>query len=287
MLHDAGEILAGWGKDPSLEGYQSPDPNRIRDFAAAVFAAIQKKNIIYSNPPATTTRTFFDGQRIRTADAIMDQRLGTCMDMTLLYTSCLEAIHLHPVLVLDEGHIFGGVWLNEDAHFEAPVVDDAKQLTSRMDNGHDDLLLVECTAMCSGSGANFDEALHDSNDPHLMPDDFELAIDVQQVRGSVKPLPSRIMTATGYQIEHQDLDHDKLTKAPVFSDLSFVAEVKANRKMTKRDVWENKLLDLSLRNIMLNLPHNASVMPLMAGKIDDIEDCLASGEEFKIAMIPE
>ena len=145
ILHDASDILAKWGKDPSLEGYQDPDPNRIRDFVAAIFGAIQKKNIAYSNPPATSTRSWTDGQRIRTVDAVLDQRLATCMDFTLLFASCIEAMHLHPILCLTEGHIFSGVWLTEDASFDAPVIDDVKGIKTRMDNGHDELVLVECT----------------------------------------------------------------------------------------------------------------------------------------------
>ena len=43
----------------------------------------------------------------------MEQRLGTCMDLTLLYAACLEALGLHPLLVMMDGHIFAGVWLRE------------------------------------------------------------------------------------------------------------------------------------------------------------------------------
>ncbi len=114
LLHDAAMILESWGKDPSLEGYQREDPNRVLEQAAAIFAAIQKKNIVYSNPKASMWEP---GQRIRTPEVIMDERLGTCMDFSLLYASCLEAIDLHCILYSPKGHIFVGVWLHETSFY--------------------------------------------------------------------------------------------------------------------------------------------------------------------------
>ncbi len=55
------------------------------------------------------------GQRIRLADAVLDQNLGTCMDMTLLYVACLEQMELNPVMILMNGHIFAGVWLVDES----------------------------------------------------------------------------------------------------------------------------------------------------------------------------
>ena len=101
LLHDTAERLAIWGLSPSLDGYQKQDPHRVRQLAAAAYAAIQKKNIVYAEPPASFTAA---GQRIRTPETVMEQRLGTCMDLTLLYAACLEALGLHPLLLNPGGN---------------------------------------------------------------------------------------------------------------------------------------------------------------------------------------
>ena len=36
---------------------------------------------------------------------------GTCMDLSLLMASVLESCGLHPLLVLQKGHMFVGCWL--------------------------------------------------------------------------------------------------------------------------------------------------------------------------------
>lgn len=93
----AAQFLEKWTGDPSFDAYQSRDPNRVLLQAAAVYGALQEQNIIYSVPPASFQRF---GQRVRLCDAILQQKMGTCLDLTLLYAACLEAIGLHPLLIL-------------------------------------------------------------------------------------------------------------------------------------------------------------------------------------------
>lgn len=85
----AAELLEKWTSDPSLDAYQTKDPNRVLKQAAAIYGALQEQNIIYSVPPASFERI---GQRVRLCDAIIPQKMGTCLDLTLLYASCLEAV---------------------------------------------------------------------------------------------------------------------------------------------------------------------------------------------------
>ena len=62
---------------------------------------------------------------------MLEQHFGNCMDLTLLYTACLEAMDLNPFMVVVEGHIFAGVWLVDGA-FADILVDDPSQLEKRM-----------------------------------------------------------------------------------------------------------------------------------------------------------
>lgn len=63
---------------------------------AAVYTAITEQQIIYSTIPASFEEY---GQRIRLTDSVLAQKLGTCLDMALLYASCLEAIGLNALLI--------------------------------------------------------------------------------------------------------------------------------------------------------------------------------------------
>lgn len=292
LLHDAADRLKSWGKPNTLEGYQAKDPNRVRDLAAAVYAAIQKKNIVYAEPPASFS---IPGQRIRTPESIMDQRLGTCMDMTLLYAACLEAMGLHPLLVMMNGHIFAGVWLRERTPEEiksgSVIIDNVEQLTIRIDNGSDDLTFVECTAMCSGHAVSFEEAEKIAKYQNLADrENFRYAIDVYSARCyGITPIASRVSESGKYKIDYEDKDEAELTNAPKALDISLADPnvSRAKKAMTKKDLWESKLLDLSQHNMLLNLPMNASVEPIMSSHVDELEDALADGHEFRLLPAPE
>ena len=139
LVLSASKWLETWTGSPSLDGYQSKDQNRVKLMAAAVYAAIQERNVTYAVHPASFESV---GQRVRLADAVMKQHMGNCMDMTLLYAACLEAIGLNPFLIMMSGHIFTGVWLVEES-FADPVIEDPTQLEKRMAKGIDALLVVE------------------------------------------------------------------------------------------------------------------------------------------------
>ena len=285
LIQLAAQYLQKWTKDPSLAGYQYNDPNRVKQMAAAAFAAIQQKNITYANPPASFEEF---GQRIRLADAVLEQHLGTCMDMTLLYCACLEAMGLNPIMVLVRGHIFAGVWLVEDS-FSDTIMDDPSQLQKRMSNGIHEILVVECTAMNAGRNYDFDKACKLAAAKVANYDTFNFAIDVARARSmGIRPLPVRVLTDAGFVVQHDDRKQSEVTSASTI-DLNNFDFTKLGNKQeaTKQIQWERKLLDLSMRNMLINLRFTKAVVPLLCNNISTLEDALTEGEEFFVLPRPD
>ncbi len=56
---------------------------------------------------------------------------------------------------------------------------------------------------------------------------------------------------------------------------------------TKKAMWERKLLDLGLRNQLINMRKSRTLIPLITNTINELEDALADGEEFLITAKPE
>ena len=218
LIHDAAMILKKWGKDPSLEGYQREDPNRVIELAAAAYAAIQKKNIVYAEPPATA-ELYGVGQRIRTPEVMLEQRLGTCMDMTLLYAACLEAMGLRPVLYAKIGHIFTGFWLHETQLSEIFLIngrDTNEEIVKRYQKGSGEILFVECTAMCAGNSISYEQAMSiPEKKGNLSPEKFNFALDVCASREKgIRPLFSRTLKDGHYEIDVVERKDDEITAAP-------------------------------------------------------------------------
>ena len=177
------------GMNPSLEGYQG-DAKRVEEMTMGVYNAIKEAGIIYSNPPAS----FFGPQRVRLGETVMQQKFATCMDITVLFASCLESFGLHPVLITAPAHIFAGVWLTSKGRCSEPVLSDTAQLRKLIKEGK--LVALECTAMTLGKNLSYKEARKEAEeilkalDENKIPDND--CIDVQLVRNiGIRPIPMR------------------------------------------------------------------------------------------------
>lgn len=284
LIQLAATYLKKWTGDPSLAGYQFDEPNRVKNMAAAAYAAIQQKNITYAEPPSSFEAF---GQRIRLADAVLDQHLGTCMDLTLLYVACLEAMGLNPVMVMMKGHIFAGVWMLDES-FADMIMDDPSQLEKRMSKGIHEITVVECTAMCAGRNRSFDEAVALAK--HSVTDygSFAFVIDVKRARSmGIRPLPVRVKTTEGFEIPHEERREEDVTNAPkAIGDTFELPNPFEKDAVTKQTQWERKLLDLSLRNMLINIRMTKAVVPLLSSDVSILEDALTDGEEFQVMPRP-
>lgn len=277
------DFLEEWTGDPSLDAYQTKDTNRVRRQAAAIFKALQEQNIVYAEPPASFEA---EGQRVRLCDEVLTQKMGTCLDLSLLYASCLEAIGLFPLLVLQKGHIFARVWL-EEATFSESVQDDVSLLTKRLAEGTQVLSVVECTLFTAGKNVRFDDACAAAEYQLKSKDEIECFVDVRRARlSNISPLPVRILTADGWRVDRPEVDADKLTSIPqqVSAPLEFSRN--GQKEFFKKALWERKLLDLGMRNTLLNMRLTRSMVPLLSSSLDDLEDALADGGDFSIRPRP-
>ena len=278
----AAQLLGKWTGDPSLDAYQTQDPNRVRLQAAAAYGALQEQNIVYCVPPASFEPA---GQRVRLCDTLLQQKLGTCLDLTLTYCAMLEAMGLHSLLVLQSGHIFAGVWL-EALTFPESVQDDPALLTKRLAPGVSEIAVVECTALTAGKAMSFDQACA-AAEQNLQTGTLEYIIDVRRARLSgVTPLPQRVLTDAGWEILRPNVPEEALTAAPQAIDGPLQLEDEAPEELTKKLQWERKLLDLGLRNNLINMRLRKNTVPILTASIDELEDTLSSGSDFTILPRP-
>lgn len=283
VMLKASEILGSWTGNPALDGYQSGDPDRVRKMAGAVYLAIKEQGIVYSEPPSS----FGAGQRIRFAGDVLTQHMGTCIDLAVLYASCLENIGLNPFLVIVEGHAFAGAWL-DDSTFPETIIEDPSQLVNRFSKGIDELFVVECTLLCNHARTSFDEACIVGQKNMVLEGDFLACVDIVRAhRGGLTPMPLRVKGDSGWEIEAPKPTATLNLAAPGTRAVStaFIDETTEGR-FTKKDLWERGLLDLSLRNNLLNMRFGGRLIPLATPNLDDLEDALADGTALAIAAKP-
>lgn len=282
IIHRASQFLEKWTGSPSLDEYQSRNPDRVKKQMAAIYEAIAELNIVYCTPPASYEQT---GQRIRMCDAVLSAKLGTCLDMALFYASCLEAVGINPIVIITKGHAFAGGWLVDDT-FADSVNDDVSLLTKRLADGINEIAVVETTCMNAGKNIRFDAAMASGEDNLNDTSKFVLSVDIKRCRfASLRPLPQRIIGSEGLTIvESTPTVRNNETPEQIAQDNRTIDVSKID--VTKQRLWERKLLDLTLRNNLLNIRLTKSTLQLISVNINLLEDALAEGHEFAVLPKP-
>ncbi len=298
ILDSAVEKLSEGSGRGALSGYQQPA--YVDAMVQAIYSSIQDRKIAYSDPPASWSGG--PGQKIRTAQEILEEGVGTCLDTTMLFASCLEQAGLAPIVFLIPGHAFVGYWSGEFvARYEGEVPRMATILPIDARANEIDLgliRLVETTALTKES--SFAEAEVEAKlrleSEHAYGENryWSVGIDIVSCRRSdrpIHPLPARFVKENGEVevVEYRPavVDMDMLRERFAKRDAIAANTVSLSVPPTVRR-WLDSLLDLSLRNPLINFANKRSAVRLLipTGSLGVVEDLLQSQKQFQLAPAP-
>lgn len=284
VLIEASKFLQKWTGGSSLSAYLTQDPNYVRLQVAAVYEALRSQGLVYSLCPASFES---HGQRIRLVDQVLREKLGTCIDLTLLFASCLEAIGINTLLVLVQGHIFVGAWLESKYHIST-IGDDPSFLLKGTSDGINEIVLVEATALTSSEDVGFEDAVQMAKSQICIEGNMRMFIDVYRARlADIRPLPQRVMQDGTWSVQLDGIKRSNATDVVFQLDKLDPNELhQSNQPLTKQIIWERKLLDLTLRNNLINIRLTKRIIPFLSFGIDSIEDQLQMGKQYTIHPFP-
>ncbi|WP_286965180.1 DUF3320 domain-containing protein [Methylobacterium sp.] len=285
VLRDAATKLGDAGRETGLSGYTTGKKSRAWELAEAIWAALADRRIAYVLPPASFEQA---GQKVRGPSDVLERKVGTCLDLSLLYAACLEQAGLNPVLVLTAGHAFVGVWL-QDEDFTSAAVDDMQLLRKRRDL--QDLILVETTLLTHNPPATFKVATAQGSAQveDEAPAALEVAIDVRRCRRrGIRPMdlggakPGDVAPAPTQPI------NQPLGATPTFDDEPRAPVDEAPETPVGRvERWKRKLLDLTLRNKLLNFKPGKGSVVLECISPGALEDGLAAGTDYRLKPLSD
>ncbi|MBT9498432.1 MAG: DUF3320 domain-containing protein [Zoogloea sp.] len=283
VLKAAAQALQVGGKSGSIDGY-THGAKRAWELASGIWTAVLQRKLHYALPPASFEHR---GQKVRSPGQILDAGLATCLDLTLLFASCLEQANLNPLLIFTHGHAFVGLWLR-DEEFSTAVVDDITAVRKRLQL--QEMLVFETTLAAEGHPVSFSQAISQGNRQLSEDEDdkFELVVDVKRARMSrIKPLALAQVVADQVRPIHETEAVITLEDAPDLPDEAEqevpTAELDPKDRLAR---WQRKLLDLSLRNALLNFKQGKKVVQLDVAA-PTLEDALAEGQTLKLLPSPE
>ena len=244
-------------------GYVSGDKDYVRQQINAVYNALHDEGLSYVlNMPTYEMK----GQRIRLANEVMADKLGNCMDLTLLFAACLEYIGLNTLLILEQGHIYLGVWLVPDSHLRS-VDDDITFLLKKTADGIEDILVVESTAFAKAEAIPFEEAMGIALDSLNAKETFQMFMDVYRCRlEGFRPLPQLVKRDDKWVLEEDVRPYTEMESPMACNE---EADKQNPAKASKQLLWERKLLDFTMRNTLLNVKMTSAIQ-LMSVNLKDI-----------------
>lgn len=284
VLRSAAERLSEHGHSSALDGYQSNDPKRAYMLAAAVYSAITALGLHYAQPPASfETR----GQKVRGPSKIVKDCIATCLDTTLLFAAALEAAGLNTVTILLDGHAFAGVWLVKRTlpkTIENDVTEIRKAIAAR------ELVVFETTGVTHRPPMLFEQAKKagEAKLAENAAERFVSAVDVARSRSSgIMPLASHEAPLT---VEDGEADEPTDMPLPAAPDFPMPADQVVQKPSTaagRIERWQTRLLDLSLRNRLLNFSDSKRAISFLCPDVAFLEDRLADNAAIKLISLPE
>ena len=280
-LADCGKIKADmamqlqkWNADGELDGgYIGNDKNAVRRIIAALYASLRRLGV--AKKQADISKPVEAGAGVK----ILSERKASPLEMSIFACGCLESIGLHPVLIFGEREITCGVWLY-DSCFLDTVSDDMSRLGAYVADGINNLscfdvedLFSDKNAAYTTSEAHFKQKLDTGAY-------YERYVDIRRCRIShVRPMPLRARNVKGYEVlSEADMSPDALP-----SELTLAQKLSIDGEYTKDKQWERRLLDLSMKNTLLNFSPVKTVAHVLSADADETLSMLLSQKEISLA----
>jgi len=293
ILRAASDLLKKRTGSGALEGYQSGSERATR-IAGAIYEALRVTGVTYTMPPASFE---FTGQKVRTTDQVLSDRFGTCIDLSVLYAACLEAAGLSPVIVITRNHAFAGFTVVDAAEvLDGPsVIADSNLIANLVESRL--VVPVELTGISPGSKVDFADAVELGR--RYLRSDFDLVramVDVSKARlEGVLPMPvlafERPPSVTAESMAALPDDRPFVARSSLANLTDALQAERVRGRLEVADAspvrfhnWKRDLLDLSLRNPLLNLPRTGRVVDLVVpgGMLGSLEDVVQQGAKIKL-----
>src|SRR5215203_4445927 len=242
----------------SIQGY-ADGPERVDEIVTAIADVLQRRGIRYSEPPISWSDL---GQQVRSPGDVLTWRVGTPLDTVVLMAAALEQAGIRPLLWLAEGHSFLGYW-REERSAESAATTDAAPLVNLVDLGL--IGLVDTTLLTGTDEPGAD--LHTPAYSAWLAGDLDRVLGVTDVHRARKdgifPLPARARDEDGVLqvVEYRPALHS----APAKPVAPAPAPSSKPEPPPRVQQWKNALLDLSLRNRLINYTERSGLALVVPG----------------------
>ncbi|MGN0803923.1 MAG: DUF4011 domain-containing protein, partial [Candidatus Coproplasma sp.] len=274
ILAEAGLQLKTWGYSKEWSGYAGNDKNALNFGFASVFSAVRNLNIEKEEGGDN-----YGLVKVGNVSEVVNTRKATPLLMAVFVASCLESAKYNTVILLGKTSVGVGVWLTESC-FNSPLQDDMSVIERYISSGVNNLAIVDCEDLFAHRNASYTTAAS-----HLVSavqsGKFDVCIDVRRCRiGGIYPMPIKVARGSSYEI----LGDNSYSYEAVPEKLIDADKLSLSAKSSKNRNWERRLLDLSLKNNLLNFKYKGDCVHLL---VTDLKSFIeGTSDKNSLTLLP-
>lgn len=292
LLRRAQDLLKERTGSSAINSFQGEDQEdsaaRVDQIAEAIFDAMAGSGIRYSNPPASWDVEDSGGQRVRNPQEVLEGKIGTCLDTTVVLAAALEAAGINSIMWLVDGHAFL-TYCRFDGSMRVSSTDEFEAVSSLV---HADMIrVIETTAVATERRTSLKKSSQNTRANHVSDEEaeatFNFAVDVKMCRlAGIYPLPARTLHDDGSVtvVGYNPATTDSLAAFFQQKNEQSIAPKPGRKVFPPRVVqWKNQLLDLSLRNRLLNFSERARFpLGISEDAVEVFEDLVNAGHVLEL-----
>lgn len=277
ILAEAGLQLKTWGYSSEFTGYAGNDKTSLRSAAASIYSAMRHLNFQREDGGDTSGINC-----IGDIAALIENRKATPLGLAVLAASCFEAIRLNPVILLGKSSVGVGIWLYESC-FSYPVQDDMPLVEKYVSSGVNNLAIFDVEDLFAHKNASFT-----TSEAHVLSSIqkgmFEALVDVKRCRiGGIYPLPLKVKTSSGYELlGDRQFAYDQKPE-----DIIDLSRYEYDKSASKDRSWQRRLLDLSLKNNLLNFRFKRDSLHILAANGEAFCQKLEKRDKFSLLPVAD
>ena len=275
LLNTASKKLQSWELG-TCTGY-SGTRNNVRNHFAACYSVLADQKFVRAEEKASAGCAFVADHR----DTLISGA-ATPLELALMLAGMVEANGQNALIARIDGKWYAGCFLIAEC-LPNMLSDDAEMLRKKSDRGVSDVSLV-CANDVFG-GVSFEKAEKSAQNVLKKGADAEFIIDIKRARiMHIFPLPERVKGENGYDLRQSK---DYYTDLAPKQLKEYGGDIGGEKEISRVTQWERRLLDMDMRNALLNFKVSQTVVKLIVPSLEDFVENMAEIRSYTLECKPK
>ncbi len=272
FVNSANKKLESWGVPSKGAGYQT-NKNAVRNFFAACFSVLTEENFVISEKQNVS-------EIISSHTEMFLSKIASPLELALFISAMIEANGQNSLIGKFEDKWYVGCFLTNDC-FPNVINDDAGIIRKKAE-------IRDISLICASDiieGISFEKAEKSAVASLKKVENVDFFIDVKRARiMHYYPLPDRIMKPDGYDLRQSS---DFSTNTVPTQIKEYKGNIGGDKEISRVTQWERRLLDMDMRNSLLNFKVSQTSVKLLIPSLEDLIENLDENLEFSLESRPK